>query len=108
VYEATKLPNSCVQILDMMFPGFPGAEMWNANTKMSEDCLYLNVAVPVPRPNNTAVMVSVMCVRACTSKNRLQIDARSPCVECQRGSFRQALCVARVSVPTCVMPRMCV
>ena len=37
--------------------------MWNPNTKQSEDCLYLNVAVPVPRPNNSAVMVSMHVTR---------------------------------------------
>ena len=58
VKKAQSRPNSCVQILDMAFQGFPGAEMWNPNTLQSEDCLYLNIAVPVPRPNNSAVMVS--------------------------------------------------
>ncbi len=59
VRDATRRPNSCVQITDTMFPDFRGAGMWNANTPMSEDCLYLNVAVPTPRPNNSAIMVSV-------------------------------------------------
>ena len=43
VKQTTKLPNSCVQIKDEMWPGFEGSEQWNANTKLSEDCLYLNV-----------------------------------------------------------------
>jgi carboxylesterase type B len=36
--------------------------MWNPNTKQDEDCLYLNVAVPVPHPgekNRTAAAVMV-------------------------------------------------
>jgi len=41
VKPAQTKPNSCVQILDTLFEGFPGAEMWNANTHMDEDCLYL-------------------------------------------------------------------
>lgn len=59
VKETTKLPNSCVQIVDTMFPGFQGSEMWNANTPKTEDCLYLNVAVPRPHPRNSAVLVWV-------------------------------------------------
>ncbi|XP_072474661.1 cholinesterase isoform X1 [Notamacropus eugenii] len=57
IWEATKYPNSCYQNIDDSFPGFPGSEMWNPNTELSEDCLYLNVWVPVPKPKNATVMV---------------------------------------------------
>ena len=58
IKETTKPPNSCVQIYDSMFPGFAGSEMWNANTPLSEDCLYINVVVPRPRPREpSAVLV---------------------------------------------------
>ncbi|PNF29354.1 Acetylcholinesterase [Cryptotermes secundus] len=57
IYNATKMPNSCVQIIDTVFGDFPGALMWNPNTALSEDCLYINVVVPKPRPRNAAVMV---------------------------------------------------
>lgn len=46
VRDATKFPNSCYQLEDKAFPGFKGAEMWNPNTPLSEDCLYLNVWSP--------------------------------------------------------------
>lgn len=46
VLEATTLPNSCYQERYEYFPGFEGEEMWNPNTNISEDCLYLNVWVP--------------------------------------------------------------
>ncbi|XP_040903059.1 acetylcholinesterase-like [Toxotes jaculatrix] len=46
VRDATTFPKSCYQLRDAAFPGFQGAEMWNPNTPLSEDCLYLNVWSP--------------------------------------------------------------
>lgn len=57
IINATSHPNTCVQITDTVFPDFPGATMWNPNTPLSEDCLYVNVYSPKPRPKNAAVML---------------------------------------------------
>ncbi|XP_040580554.1 LOW QUALITY PROTEIN: acetylcholinesterase [Lepeophtheirus salmonis] len=57
IKETTRPPNSCIQVVDTLFPGFEGAEMWNVNTEPSEDCLYLSVHVPKPRPTGSAVLV---------------------------------------------------
>lgn len=46
VLDATRLPPTCVQERYEYFPGFHGEEMWNPNTNISEDCLYLNVWSP--------------------------------------------------------------
>lgn len=59
IHNATKYASSCYQIIDQTFPGFQGSEMWNPNTNLSEDCLYLNVWVPAPKPKNATVMVWV-------------------------------------------------
>ncbi len=59
IFNATKLPNSCYQAPDEMFGEFRGSTMWNPNTRVSEDCLYLNVWVPKshPRIRRSAVFV---------------------------------------------------
>ncbi|XP_014679984.1 PREDICTED: acetylcholinesterase-like, partial [Priapulus caudatus] len=46
-YNASEFSASCWQSVDTFFAGFAGAEMWNPNTPMDEDCLYLNVWQPV-------------------------------------------------------------
>ena len=61
VLNATTLPNSCFQERYEYFPGFEGEEMWNPNTNISEDCLYLNVWVPQKlrlRHKNSEIPVS--------------------------------------------------
>ncbi|XP_032090372.1 acetylcholinesterase isoform X2 [Thamnophis elegans] len=57
VLDATTYQRACYQMVDNSFPGFHGTEMWNPNRGMSEDCLYLNIWVPSPRPRDTSVLV---------------------------------------------------
>nr|AXF92896.1 acetylcholinesterase 1b [Caligus rogercresseyi] len=60
IRNATQPPNSCVQIDDTMFPGFDGTEKWNANTPISEDCLYLSVTAPeIPKQDKQRLPVLV-------------------------------------------------
>lgn len=73
VLNTTELSNSCVQIIDTVFGDFVGSTMWNPNTPLSEDCLYLNVVVPKPRPTNAAVMVWVFGGGFYSGTNTLEI-----------------------------------
>ncbi|XP_060029416.1 acetylcholinesterase [Erinaceus europaeus] len=54
VLDATAFQKVCYQYVDTLYPGFEGAEMWNPNRELSEDCLYLNVWTPHPRPRAPA------------------------------------------------------
>lgn len=58
ILNATERPNSCFQLNDTTFgEDFAGSNVWNANTKLSEDCLYLSIWLPRPRPIKSPVMV---------------------------------------------------
>ncbi|XP_072015168.1 acetylcholinesterase-like [Amphiura filiformis] len=57
VFNATEYGHGCWQVLDTAFPGFEGTEIWNPTVPLSDDCLNLNVWVPFPRPQNSAVLV---------------------------------------------------
>nr|WBW70144.1 venom protein [Lampona murina] len=55
--NATAFGNSCVQVTSTAFGDFKGETMWIPNTPINEDCLTVNVFVPRPRPEASAVMV---------------------------------------------------
>nr|QQY02465.1 acetylcholinesterase [Cryptocotyle lingua] len=46
VFSANELPATCPQPRDTLFQECPAARMWQPNTLMSEDCLFLNIWVP--------------------------------------------------------------
>ncbi|CAD6192518.1 unnamed protein product [Caenorhabditis auriculariae] len=56
ILDATKPSPACFQLRDDYNTSFWGSEMWNANTPISEDCLYLNIWAPA-EAYNLAVMV---------------------------------------------------
>jgi len=71
--DVREMPNSCFQSLDTYFDNFTGSTMWNANTKLSEDCLYLSVVTPRPRPKNAAVMVWIFGGGFVTGSSTLEV-----------------------------------
>ena len=73
IRDTRALPNSCWQTMDDFFGNFSGSTMWNANTERSEDCLYLSVTVPRPRPKNAAVMVWIFGGGFVTGSSTLEV-----------------------------------
>ena len=58
VYDATQQKSSCSQYPDTTFNReFIGAEIWNAPDETSEDCLYMNMWVPI-RPEYDTIFVT--------------------------------------------------
>uniref|UniRef100_A0A915M9Q2 Acetylcholinesterase n=1 Tax=Meloidogyne javanica TaxID=6303 RepID=A0A915M9Q2_MELJA len=54
--EATTLASACYQGRDTYNESFWGSEMWNANTPVSEDCLYMNIWAPAEASNLTVLV----------------------------------------------------
>jgi acetylcholinesterase len=49
IRDAFKQPNACPQTPDEFFGNFSGSQQLNPNTRISEDCLFLNVYAPKNR-----------------------------------------------------------
>ncbi|CAM4656531.1 unnamed protein product [Caretta caretta] len=54
ILEATSFSNDCLQ---SPLTGYPEAETWTPKMPQSEDCLFLNIWVPHPRPNDMFPMI---------------------------------------------------
>ncbi|CAD5212151.1 unnamed protein product [Bursaphelenchus okinawaensis] len=55
--KANILSPACAQGRDTYNETFWGSEMWNANTPIQEDCLYMNIWLPAESAHNLTVMV---------------------------------------------------
>ncbi|CAI5443648.1 unnamed protein product [Caenorhabditis angaria] len=56
IWDATELSRACYQTRDDYNSSFWGSEMWNANTAIDEDCLYLNIWAPADAYNLTVMV----------------------------------------------------
>ncbi|XP_041355817.1 cholinesterase 1-like [Gigantopelta aegis] len=68
------LPNCCHQTIDISFDRSVGVEMWNPNTPMSEDCLYLNVWQPKPDSSSEKLAVMVWIYGGTYSFGSITLD----------------------------------
>jgi cholinesterase len=55
-YNATNNRASCPQFKDELFKGFHGSEMWNAPDDTNEDCLFMNIWIPINKEFDNILM----------------------------------------------------
>jgi acetylcholinesterase len=58
ILDATHLPSTCWQT-EVIVYNLEAEKMWSPNTNCSEDCLYLNIWVPVSNNQSTSMAVLV-------------------------------------------------
>ena len=61
IFNATKLPATCWQTEQIVYH-LEAEKIWSSNTNCSEDCLYLNIWVPVTSSRSTAPMAVLIWI----------------------------------------------
>lgn len=76
IYNATKLPNSCYQMLINNFNA-SGEKIWAPLTPLSEDCLYLNIWIPITARQQPPLAVMVWIYGGGFTSGSVSIEAFS-------------------------------
>ena len=62
--------NSCIQFIDKTYGDFVGLDMWNAQSPLSEDCLYLNIWAPRRNDRRSNTTAATGSNAATTNSNK--------------------------------------
>jgi len=85
-FDASKQPNACMQLPDLSFGNFSGSQMWNPNTNISEDCLYLNVYSPRARSSSEKLPVLIWIYGGGFTTGTSTLDIYNPNELVKRGN----------------------